>query len=114
VNLGGKNMAENKKIVVSLPEGLLEEFDQIMECKAGKKRSQFIREAVVLYIKERKRNNLRELMKKGYLEMAEINSELAEVDIACDCLELAKYEAGLAESDIIDGTGGEKRRYILC
>jgi CopG family transcriptional regulator / antitoxin EndoAI len=107
-------MAENKKIVVSLPEGLLEEFDKVMECKSSKKRSLLIREAVVLYINERKKNNLRELMKKGYQEMAEINSELAEVGITCDCMELAKYEAGLAESDIIDGTGGEKRRYILC
>ncbi|EYE88855.1 CopG family transcriptional regulator [Fervidicella metallireducens AeB] len=107
-------MAVNKKIVVSLPESLLEEFDSVIDNKTRKNRSQFIREAVILYIKERKRFNAKELMKKGYQEMAEINSDLAECGISCDCTELAKYEAVLAESDIIDGTGGEKRRYILC
>lgn len=107
-------MAENKKIVVSLPEGLLEEFDKVVDCKSNKNRNQFIREAVILYINERKKLNMRELMKKGYQEMGDINSELAELGITCDCIELAKYEAGLAESDIADGTGGEKRRYILC
>lgn len=107
-------MATNKKIVVSLPETLLEEFDELIECKANKNRSEFIREAVILYIKERKRKAMIELMKNGYEEMGAINSELAECGICNDCLELAKYEAGLAESDNVDGTGGEKRRYILC
>lgn len=107
-------MAENKKIVISLPESLLDEFDKLIESKSSENRSKFISEAVILYIKERRMANMRELMKKGYEEMAEINSELAECGIACDCIELAKYEAGLAESDIVDGTGGETRRYILC
>jgi CopG family transcriptional regulator/antitoxin EndoAI len=114
VNLGGKNMAVNKKIVVSLPENLLDEFDTLIDCKSGKNRSQFIREAVILYIKERRNNNLKELMKKGYEEMAQINSELAECGMACDCVELNEYIAGLSESDRIDDAGGEKRRYILC
>lgn len=107
-------MAENKKIVISLPESLLDEFDKLIEGKSSKNRSKFISEAVILYIKERRMANMRELMKKGYEEMAEINSELAECGIACDCIDLAKYEAGLAESDVVDGTGGETRRYILC
>lgn len=107
-------MAVNKKIVVSLPETLLEEFDNLIECSDCKNRSKFIREAVMLYIKERKRKVMIELMKKGYEEMGNLNSELSEYGIQNDCLELAKYEAGLAESDSIDGNGGEKRRYILC
>jgi CopG family transcriptional regulator/antitoxin EndoAI len=107
-------MAVNKKIVISLPETLLEEFDELNDCKVNKNRSKFIREAVILYIKERRKKIMRELMRKGYEEMGELNSELAECGITCDCVELAKYEAGLAESDSIDGTGGEKRRYILC
>lgn len=107
-------MAVNKKIVVSLPETLLEEFDKIVDCKDNKNRSKFIREAVILYIRERKKDFMKELMKKGYQEMADINVEMAEYGLCCDSNELAKYEAVLAESDIIDGTGGEKRRYILC
>ena len=114
VNIGGKSMDENKKIVVSFPKQLLNEFDDLMDCKSSEKRSQFIREAVILYIKERKKNNMRELMKKGYEEMSCINREIAELGMECDCKDLEKYEAGLSESDNIDGSGGEKRRYILC
>ena len=40
-------------------------------------RSEFIREAMKLYIAERKRRLLREQMKRGYLEMARINLALA-------------------------------------
>lgn len=107
-------MAVNKKIVVSLPETLLEEFDKTIDHRDNKNRSKFIREAVILYIRERKRGIMNELMKKGYQEMAELNVEMAECGIDCDYIELDKYEAVLAESDIIDDTGGEKRRYILC
>jgi len=114
INAGGKKMDENKKIVVSFPKQLLKEFDELLDCKSSQKRSQFIREAVILYIKERKKNNMRELMKKGYEEMSCINCEIAELGIVSDCADLEKYEAGLSESDNVDGSGGEKRRYILC
>ena len=107
-------MSSNKKIVVSLPESLIEEFEEVMNCKSTTSRNQFIREAVISYINERKKSNFKELMKKGYEDMAEINSEIAECGISCDCNELAKYEAVLAESDKVDGTVGKKRRYILC
>jgi CopG family transcriptional regulator/antitoxin EndoAI len=107
-------MSENKKIVVSLPESLLEEFEEVLDCKSTKSRNVFIREAVISYIKERKKANMRELMKKGYEEMADLNSEIAEYGISCDCAELANYEAVLAESDMVDGTVRKKRRYILC
>lgn len=107
-------MSENKKIVVSLPESLLEEFEEILDCKSTKSRNQFIREAVISYIKERKKTDGWELMKKGYEDMAELNSEIAECGITCDCEDLAKYEAVLAESDMVDDTVSEKRRYILC
>lgn len=107
-------MAVNKKIVVSLPDTLLEEFDKLINCKKNKNRSKFMREAVILYIRERKKDIMKELMKKGYQEMAELNCEMAEYGMNYDCAELSKYEVVLAESDIIDDTGGEKRRYILC
>lgn len=107
-------MNKSKKITVSLPESLLDEFDNFIENENGKNRSQFIKEAVILYIKEHKRKNMVELMKKGYQEMGSINLEIAECGIDCDLGDLAKYEAKLAESDISDDAGGEKRRYILC
>lgn len=107
-------MSENKKIVVSLPESLLEEFEEVLDCKSTGSRNQLVREAVISYIKERKRTNVRDCMKSGYEEMAELNLEIAEMGICCDCMDLAKYEAVLAESDMVYGTVGKKRRYILC
>lgn len=106
-------MAENKKIVVSLPQNLLDEFDEVIKYKSKKNRSQFIREAVILYIREQKKLNMYELMKNGYIEMSELNCEIADLGMECDCQELIKYEAGLSESDFGDDAGGEKRRYIL-
>jgi len=65
-----------KRIMISLPGNLLEEVDDIAAAERLN-RSEFIREAMKLYIHERKRHLLREQMKKGYMEMANINLALA-------------------------------------
>lgn len=106
-------MAESRKIVVNLPESVLKECDEILN-KDDKNMSEFIREAVILYIEERKRYRTRERMKSGYIEMSGINQEIAEFGFVVDFDELYDYEARLAECDSIDDDGGKKRRYILC
>ncbi|WP_042317449.1 ribbon-helix-helix protein, CopG family [Desulfofarcimen acetoxidans] len=62
--------------MISLPDSLLAEVDGIAAAERVN-RSEFIREAMKLYIAERKRRLLREQMKKGYMEMANINLQLA-------------------------------------
>lgn len=69
-------MSQVKRIMISLPDSLLAEVDGIAAAEQLN-RSEFIREAMKLYIAERKRRILREQMKKGYLEMATINLALA-------------------------------------
>lgn len=69
-------MAQVKRVMISLPEYLLTEIDCIAASE-NRNRSEFVREAMKLYIAERKRSLLREEMKKGYLEMARINLALA-------------------------------------
>ena len=69
-------MSQVKRIMISLPDALLAEVDGIA-ADEQLNRSEFIREAMKLYIAERKRRLLREQMKKGYLEMAKINLALA-------------------------------------
>ena len=66
-----------KRIMISLPESLLEEVDCFAMLEK-RNRSEFIREAMKLYITERKKRTIREQMKKGYQEMARINLMLAE------------------------------------
>ncbi|MEW5953561.1 MAG: ribbon-helix-helix protein, CopG family [Bacillota bacterium] len=69
-------MAQVKRIMISLPDALLAEVDCIVEAESLN-RSELIREAMRLYIRERKRRLLREQMIKGYMEMATINLALA-------------------------------------
>lgn len=76
-------MPETRRIMVTLPISLLEEIDRLVNSEK-RNRSQFIREAMQLYLVERKRHFLREQMKKGYIEMAQINLRLALEDIAAD------------------------------
>ncbi|WZL78879.1 ribbon-helix-helix protein, CopG family [Eubacteriales bacterium mix99] len=91
-------MAELKKILVSLPDSLLQEVDEIVAIEK-KNRSEFIREAMKLYIRERHRIEIREKMKKGYEEMARINSEMTEVGLESDVRALEEYEAILSECE---------------
>ena len=69
-------MSSVKRIMISIPESLLKEVDGLVSMEK-RNRSEFIREAMRLYISERKRRTLREQMKKGYQEMAAINLALA-------------------------------------
>lgn len=61
-----------KRIMISLPDHLLQEVDGIVE-KENSNRSEFIRQAMRLYLVERKNRVLRESMQRGYMEMAKIN-----------------------------------------
>lgn len=72
---GAGSVAEVKRIMISLPDNLLQEVDGIVASE-NLNRSEFIREAMKLYIEERKRRIIREQMKKGYIEMAKINLAL--------------------------------------
>ena len=76
-------MAELKRIMISIPNSLLQEVDGIVAMDKLS-RSQFIREAMKLYIEDRKRKAVRDMMKKGYQEMAVINLSLAEEGVVAD------------------------------
>lgn len=70
-------MANNtKRIMISLPQNLLQEVDGVAKLD-NSNRSELIREAMKLYLLERKKKSIREKMQKGYMEMADINLNLA-------------------------------------
>ena len=91
-------MAECKRIVVSLPDSLLKEVDNII-CTEQCNRSEFVRKAMKFYLSEMKRMNFIESMKKGYLEMTELNITLAEVGLTADYETICRYESRLAECE---------------
>lgn len=75
--LGGVSvLAETKRIMISLPHNLLEEVDGIV-ADEKRTRSDFIREAMRLYLAEREKLLIRERMQRGYVEMAKLNLLLA-------------------------------------
>lgn len=69
-------------MVVGLPEEMLAGIDDLVS-GSNQSRSLFIREACHFYIEEKRKEHLREQMKTGYQEMAELNRLLAE-EMACD------------------------------
>lgn len=91
-------MGNLKRVMISLPNSLLQEVDVIVQQENGN-RSQFIREAMQLYIAERQKKEIREKMKQGYIDMAEINLELANSGFAADLGMILEYEENLAECE---------------
>lgn len=70
-------MSKLRRVSVTFPEDILADMD-VLTTETNQKRSDLIREACSLYIEGRRRAHLREKMKAGYQEMAEINRLLAE------------------------------------
>ncbi|WP_129598206.1 CopG family ribbon-helix-helix protein [Anaerophilus nitritogenes] len=91
-------MAESKRIMISLPNTLLQEVDDIVAMEQ-RNRSEFIREAMKLYIRERHKMQIREAMKKGYREMGAMNLALSEMGLDLDVNGLQTYESRLAECE---------------
>lgn len=89
-------MSQTKRIMVSVPNKLLQEVDQAVKEEHGN-RSQFIREAMQMYVLERKRIALREKLKTGYQSMAALNLLIAEE--GADEKLLDQYERQLAEAE---------------
>lgn len=89
-------MSGVKRIMISIPESLLKEVDGLASMEK-RNRSEFIREAMRLYISERKRRTLREQMKKGYQEMANINLALALESYELETEVQTYYDEKLAE-----------------
>ncbi|MBE7054221.1 MAG: ribbon-helix-helix protein, CopG family [Ruminococcaceae bacterium] len=91
-------MAQQKKILISLSDSLLNEVDLLAHSQ-NVNRSEFIREAMKLYIKERKKMERCAQMEKGYKEMSNINLEIAEQCFCADDQQQTDYEEKLSECE---------------
>ena len=91
-------MARQRKILVSLPDSLLNEMDSIAYSQ-NLSRSEFVREAMKLYISEKKKSDIVRRLKKGYEEMAELNLEISNLCLETDNRQLRLYEERLAECE---------------
>jgi len=91
-------LAQQKKILISLPDSLLQEVDEIVTMEK-RNRSEFIRESMRLYLRERRKIKIKEELKAGYQMMGGLNRELAEKGLAADGQALALYERLLKEQE---------------
>ncbi|RYL87574.1 antitoxin [Sporolactobacillus sp. Y61] len=65
-----------EKIMLSLPQHLLSEIDGIAS-RDNVNRNEFLHRAIGMYVRERNKGYVRDLMRQGYMEMAKINLNIA-------------------------------------
>ena len=87
-----------KKIILSLPEELLEKVDDQLKYEEIS-RSEWIRRALILALEQAKKDRIRARMEQGYREMGLLNLELAEEGLEADRTDFAIYESMLLESE---------------
>ena len=92
------DLSENKKVLVSIPEQLLKELD-VAAKNEKTSRSDFIRKAIKLYLKEKRKMEIREKMKAGYLEMSGIYNNITEEDSKGEYEDFLSYETRLLGSE---------------
>lgn len=91
-------MANSEKIVVHLPSSLLQKTDRLAESE-NLDRSQFLTKVIQSYLQQKCFEENRCRMKEGYMEMASINTALAELGMCLDLPSLEDYEGKISESD---------------
>jgi len=87
-----------RKISVTLPDFLVEETDRLAS-SFNRSRSEIVALAIEKYVKEIKKVESYEQMKKGYLEMGRINLSLAEDSLISDESACEIYEEFLSECE---------------
>ncbi|MFW5985119.1 MAG: CopG family ribbon-helix-helix protein [Halanaerobiaceae bacterium] len=88
-----------KRVMISLPHNLLKEIDGYVKENGDGNRSEFIQEAMKLYLREKKRQQIRKDLREGYIQMSNINRELADEGIEYDVRIMSFYEETLAECE---------------
>jgi CopG family transcriptional regulator / antitoxin EndoAI len=84
------------EIVVRLPQSLVSELDGLVKQENGN-RNELIYQATKMYLRERKKRHIRESMRRGYMEMAKIN-----LNIASEAFH-AEYEADHTVERLVSG-----------
>ncbi len=91
-------MSQLKKVLITVPDSLLEAVDSAAKV-ANINRSELVREAMKLYLSERKKRSRKEELKNGYQEMAELNLSLAEMYFSAEEEAFSALEEKLAECE---------------
>ncbi len=96
--MGRVILSQLKKVLITVPEPLLSEVDRICDSEKSN-RSEFVREAMRCYLAEKQKMSNREQLKRGYQEMASINSDIADAFFEAESEALSVCEKNLAECE---------------
>lgn len=91
-------MEDKVEITVEISKNLLKDVDDYIKYRRVS-RDKFIHDAVTHYLCEHKKLELREQLKQGYIEMSDINLELAHEGLKCDSNSIQLYEKCLMECE---------------
>ncbi|MCF8008358.1 MAG: CopG family transcriptional regulator [Halanaerobiales bacterium] len=91
-------MEEKKEIKIIISKDLLKDVNGYIKYRKVS-RDKFITDAVTHFLCEHKKIELREQLKKGYIEMSDINLELAHEGLKCDGNSIKTYEKCLVECE---------------
>ncbi len=72
-------MKKSAKIAISLPEALLERIEQEREA-TGESRSEFLRRALEVYLRQKRERELEEQYIRGYQKYPETKEEIASAE----------------------------------
>jgi len=81
-----------QRVMITMPPSLLQQIEE-SAARLNLTRSRLIRDAVEQYLAEQKRQELRELLKEGYLYHAERDLRICEEFAASDYEVLVRQEA---------------------
>ena len=85
-----------RKISVTLPDSLVDEIDNLAS-SFNRSRSELITLLLSRYVRETKKTEIKEQLKKGYLEMGNLNLCIAEESLLSDKRAYEIYEEFLGK-----------------
>ncbi|WP_235043974.1 CopG family transcriptional regulator [Halanaerobium saccharolyticum] len=98
-------LTEKKKVSIEISECLLEEMERY--CKNNnQKQNDFLNQAIKFYLKEMKKEEVRNHLRDGYKKMAGLNQQLADEGLSSECYSYLCYEQRLVECEKIESKKG--------
>ena len=85
------NSSESRRVSVTLPDLLIDEVDKLSS-SLNRSRSEIIAFALKKYLNEKRSVEIKDQLKKGYLEMGELNLDIAENSLLSDASAYEIYE----------------------
>ncbi|MBE3575089.1 MAG: hypothetical protein IMW99_06540 [Firmicutes bacterium] len=98
-------MTAIRKIQICISDTLLSQLDAVV-AEEHRRRSSIVREAIRLYLRERRAPEIRQGLENGYREMAGVNRNMAEAAAEADWVAWEAYERYLLAQPATPTAGG--------